>query len=185
MTSGGNPRADFGLTNLDNRHGFTAAGNWEPRRGLGLGATFTYYTGNPVNELVGDDVNNDLDTFDRPTRGRDDARTPILSEVDANGYAIHNTMPGHSDFLALNLRVQYASPGCHGSQTRRLLGAVQPHESQQFRQPVQRAHEHLVQRADQCRLATHHATRTAVTRNSRPQGPRNQGPGLSQESAVA
>jgi hypothetical protein len=46
-----------------------------------------------VNELVGDDVNNDLDNFDRPTRGRDDARMPILSDVDANGYAIHIRCP--------------------------------------------------------------------------------------------
>jgi hypothetical protein len=118
VTSGSNPRGDYGVTNLDNRHGFTAAGNWEPWGGLGLGATFTYYTGNPVNELVGDDVNNDLDNFDRPTRGRDDARMPILSDVDANGYAIHNTMPGHSDFLALNLRVQYSLP--MGAMDRRL-----------------------------------------------------------------
>jgi hypothetical protein len=118
VTSGSNPRGDYGVTNLDNRHGFTAAGNWEPWGGLGLGATFTYYTGNPVNELVGDDVNNDLDNFDRPTRGRDDARMPILSNVDANGYAIHNTMPGHSDFLALNLRVQYSLP--MGAMDRRL-----------------------------------------------------------------
>ena len=73
VTSGLNPRADFGLTNLDNRHGFTAGGNWDAWRGLGLGATFAYYTGNPVNELVGDDVNNDLDNFDRPMKGRDDA----------------------------------------------------------------------------------------------------------------
>jgi hypothetical protein len=107
VTSGLNPRSDFGITNLDNRHALTAGGNWDPWRGLGIGATFTYYTGNPVNELSGDDVNNDLDNFDRPIVGRDDATTPILSEVDANGYAIHNTMPGHSDFLALNLRVQY------------------------------------------------------------------------------
>jgi hypothetical protein len=86
------------------------AGNWDPWRGLGLGATFTYYTGNPVNELVGDDVNNDLDTFDRPQLGRDDARMPILSELDSRGYAVHNSMPGHQDFLALNLRVQYEIP---------------------------------------------------------------------------
>ncbi len=110
LTSGSNPRGDYGLTNVDNRHGFTAAGNWDPWGGLGLGATFTYYTGNPVNELVGDDTNNDLDNFDRPQRGRDDARRPILSELDARGYAIHNTMPGYSDFLALNLRVQYEIP---------------------------------------------------------------------------
>jgi hypothetical protein len=118
VTSGLNPRGDYGVTNLDNRHGFTAAGNWDPWRGLGLGATFVYYTGNPVNELVGDDVNNDLDNFDRPTKGRDDRTRPILSEVDANGYAIHNTMPGHSDFTALNLRVQYAFP--LGAMDRRL-----------------------------------------------------------------
>ena len=69
-----------------------------------------YYSGNPVNELLGDDVNNDLDDFDRPIKGRDDAEIPILSEVDANGYAKHNTMPGHSDYMALNLRVQYKIP---------------------------------------------------------------------------
>ena len=118
VTNGHNPRADFGLANLNNRHGFTAGGNLEAGRGLGVGATFVYYTGNPVNELVGDDVNNDLDNFDRPIRGRDDATMPILSEVDANGYAIHNTMPGYSDYLALNLRVQYEFP--LGAMARRL-----------------------------------------------------------------
>jgi len=118
VTSGTNPRGDYGLTNVDNRHGFAAAGNWDPWRGLGLGATFTYYTGNPVNELVGDDVNNDLDNFDRPQRGRDDARLPILSKLDSRGYAIHNAMPGHQDFLALNLRVQYELP--LGGQARRM-----------------------------------------------------------------
>jgi hypothetical protein len=118
VTSGINPRGDYGVTNLDNRHGFTAGGNWDAWRGLAVGATFVYYTGNPVNELVGDDVNNDLDAFDRPTKGRDDATLPILSEVDANGYAIHNTMPGHSDYLALNLRTQYELP--LGAAARRL-----------------------------------------------------------------
>ncbi|MGH9256680.1 MAG: TonB-dependent receptor domain-containing protein, partial [Vicinamibacterales bacterium] len=118
VTSGLNPRADYGLMNLDNRHGFTAGGNWDAWRGLGLGATFVYYTGNPVNELVGDDVNNDLDNTDRPVKGRNDATRPILSEVDANGYAIHNTMPGHSDYLAVNLRVQYELP--LGAMARRL-----------------------------------------------------------------
>jgi Carboxypeptidase regulatory-like domain/TonB dependent receptor/TonB-dependent Receptor Plug Domain len=110
VTNGHNARADYGLTNLNNTHGFTAGGNWDVGRGLGIGATFVYYTGNPVNELVGDDVNNDLDDFDRPIRGRDDADMPILSELDANGYAIHNTMPGHSDFTTVNLRVQYELP---------------------------------------------------------------------------
>ena len=83
VTSGLNPRADFGLSNLANRHAFTAGGNWDVGHGLGVGSTFVYYTGNPVNELVGDDVNNDLDDFDRPIKGRDDKTIPILSEVDA------------------------------------------------------------------------------------------------------
>ena len=118
VTSGLDPRADFGLANGNNHHGFTAGGNWDGWRGLGIGATFVYYTGNPVNELVGDDVNNDLDDFDRPIRGRDDGEMPILSELDANGYAIHNTMPGYSDYLALNLRMQYELP--LGAMARRL-----------------------------------------------------------------
>jgi hypothetical protein len=107
VTSGLNPRADFGLSNLANRHAFTAGGNWDVGRGLGIGSTFVYYTGNPVNELLGDDVNGDLDDFDRPIKGRDDKTLPILSELDANGYAIHNSMPGYADYMALNLRVQY------------------------------------------------------------------------------
>ena len=53
VTSGLNPRADFGLSNLANRHAFTTGGNWDVWRGLGIGATFVYYTGNPVNELAG------------------------------------------------------------------------------------------------------------------------------------
>jgi hypothetical protein len=110
VTSGLNPRADFGLSNLNNRQAFTVGGNWAAWRGLALGTTFAYYTGNPVNELLGVDVNNDLDDFDRPIKGRDDARIPILSEVDAKGYAIHNSMPGVSDYLALNLRAQYEVP---------------------------------------------------------------------------
>jgi hypothetical protein len=89
---------------------FTLGGNWEAWRGLAIGTTFSYYTGNPVNELLGDDVNGDLDDFDRPIKGRDDATRPIRSEVDANGYAIRNSMPGVSDYLALNLRVQYEVP---------------------------------------------------------------------------
>ena len=76
MTSGLNPRADYGVFNLDNRHAFTTGGNWDVGRGLGIGATFVYYTGNPVNEMLGDDVNNDLDEFDRPIKGRDDADLP-------------------------------------------------------------------------------------------------------------
>ncbi len=45
-------------------------------------------------------------------------------------------MPGYSDYLALNLRVQLRLRlRRRGEQARRLLGAVQRSESQRFRQP--------------------------------------------------
>jgi outer membrane receptor protein involved in Fe transport len=101
-----NPREDYGLANLDNRHAFTAGGNWEPGGGFGIGATFVYYSGNPVSEIVGVDVNGDGDRFDRPVRGRDDATRPIVSKLDANGRAIRNGIEG-SNKMQLNLRLQY------------------------------------------------------------------------------
>jgi hypothetical protein len=103
-----NPRGDYGLTNFDNRHAFSAGGNWNAWRDFGVGATFRYYSGNPVNETVGVDRNNDRDStnFDRPLRGRDDATLPIESPLDANGLAIRNGLKGE-DKMLLDLRLQY------------------------------------------------------------------------------
>jgi outer membrane receptor protein involved in Fe transport len=101
-----NPREDYGLANLDNRHALTAGGNWEPWGGLGVGATFAYYSGNPASEVVGADANGDGDNFDRPVRGRDDATRPILSKLDASGRAIRNGIEG-SNKMQVNLRLQY------------------------------------------------------------------------------
>jgi hypothetical protein len=103
-----NPRLDYGLANTDNRHAFTSAANWDAWRGLGIGATFRYYSGNPVNETLGRDANADRDAanFDRPVRGRDDATLPIVSPVDANGLAIRNGIKGNNKIL-LDLRLQY------------------------------------------------------------------------------
>ena len=108
-----NPRLDYGLANTDNRHAFTSAANWDAWRGLGVGATFRYYSGNPVNETLGRDANGDRDNqitgqgaADRPVRGRDDATVPIVSKVDANGLAIRNGIKGNNKVL-LDLRLQY------------------------------------------------------------------------------
>jgi hypothetical protein len=103
-----NPRLDYGLANTDNRHAFTSAANWEAWRGLGIGATFRYYSGTPVNETLGRDANADRDAaaFDRPVKGRDDATIPIVSPVDANGLAIRNGIKGNNKIL-LDLRLQY------------------------------------------------------------------------------
>jgi Carboxypeptidase regulatory-like domain/TonB dependent receptor/TonB-dependent Receptor Plug Domain len=102
------PRLDYGLGNTDNRHAITSAANWDAWRGLGIGATFRYYSGNPANETLGRDANGDRDgpTFDRPMRGRDDAVLPIVSAVDANGLAIRNGIKGSNKVL-LDLRMQY------------------------------------------------------------------------------
>jgi outer membrane receptor protein involved in Fe transport len=103
-----NPRLDYGLANTDNRHAFTSGANWDVWRGLGIGASFRYYSGNPANETIGRDGNADRDstTFDRPVRGRDDATLPIVSEVDANGLAIRNGIKGNNK-ISLDVRMQY------------------------------------------------------------------------------
>jgi carboxypeptidase family protein/TonB-dependent receptor-like protein len=103
-----NPRLDYGLANTDNRHAFASGADWNAWRGLGVGASFRYYSGNPVNEHLGRDANGDRDaaTFDRPVRGRDDATLPIVSPVDANGLAIRNGIKGKNKIL-LDMRLQY------------------------------------------------------------------------------
>ena len=103
-----NPRLDYGLANTDNRHAFTSGANWDVWRGLGVGASFRYYSGQPANETLGRDGNGDRDstTFDRPVRGRDDATLPIVSKVDANGLAIRNGIKGNNK-INLDVRMQY------------------------------------------------------------------------------
>jgi hypothetical protein len=101
-----NPRLDYGLATFDNRHAFTTGGNWNAWRDFGLGATFRYYSGNPVNETVGTDANRDNDTFDRPLKGRDDLTKPIVSKLDENGMAVRNGLKG-TDKMLLDMRLQY------------------------------------------------------------------------------
>ena len=112
-----NPRRDYGLSNYDNRHAFTAGGNWDPWRGLSTGATFRFYSGNPVNETVGLDTNGDRDNTDRPVKGVDDKVRPILSPVDGQGMAVRNGIPGAHKTI-LDLRLSYV----HKLQDQRTAG---------------------------------------------------------------
>lgn len=100
------PRSDYGRTNFDNRHAFVAGANADIWKGLGGGLIFRYYSGNPINEIVGTDVNRDRDTFDRPVAGVDDRTSPILSPLDANGRAIRNGIDGENQVI-LDARLQY------------------------------------------------------------------------------
>jgi hypothetical protein len=101
------PRSDYGRANFDNRHALSSSFYVTAWRGLGLGAVYRYYSGHPINELVGRDVNGDRDNFDRPVAGVDDATLPIRSKLDASGRAIRNGIDG-PDVWNVDLRSQYS-----------------------------------------------------------------------------
>ena len=101
-----NPRRDYSRANFDNRHQVNASVNATLWRGLGAGAVFSYYSGFPINETVGTDVNGDRDNFDRPIAGVDDLTRPIVSPLDSQGQAIRNGIDGENVML-LDLRFQY------------------------------------------------------------------------------
>lgn len=101
-----NPRGDYGRSNLDNRHALAASANIDVWRGLGAGFVFRTYSGRPINETVGTDVNGDEVNNDRPVKGVHDLTLPILSPVDANGRAIPFGIDGVKQVL-LDGRFQY------------------------------------------------------------------------------
>jgi hypothetical protein len=100
------PRQDYGRSNFDNRHAFVTGFSVNPFGGLTTGAIFRYYSGYPINETVGTDVNADRDNNDRPVRGVHDATRPIVSEVDSTGRAVRNGIDGEAA-KNLDLQVQY------------------------------------------------------------------------------
>jgi len=107
------PRLDYGRCARDNRHAFATSANVDIWKGLGAGMVFRAYSGYPINETVGSDVNGDGANNDRPKAGLNDL-TPlpsgrpgtILSELDSRGYAIRNGLQGERKVL-LDGRVQY------------------------------------------------------------------------------
>jgi hypothetical protein len=101
-----NPRDDYARANFDNRHALAFSLNVNPWRGLGAGAVFRYYSGYPISEIVGTDVNGDRDNFERPVRGVHDATRPIVSAVDSSGRAVRNGIDGEEQMI-LDLRLQY------------------------------------------------------------------------------
>jgi len=100
------PRMDYGRSNQDNRHAFVTSFSVTPWRALTVGTIFRAYSGYPINETIGSDVNGDRDNIDRPVRGVHDLERPILSEVDSNGRAVRNGIDGNGTKL-LDLSLQY------------------------------------------------------------------------------
>jgi hypothetical protein len=100
------PRRDYGACLRDNRHAFASSANVEIWRGLGAGMSFRAYSGYPINETIGSDVNGDGINNDRPVRGVNDLTRPIVSKVDAQGMAVRNGVDGPNKVL-LDARAQY------------------------------------------------------------------------------
>jgi carboxypeptidase family protein/TonB-dependent receptor-like protein len=108
-----NPRLDYGRCDRDNTHAFASSANIDLTHGFGAGFVFRTYSGYPINETVGTDVNGDGTTNDRPTKGVNDiaalpsGRSPaIVSAVDSRGVAVRNGINGEHKTI-LDGRFQY------------------------------------------------------------------------------
>ncbi len=100
------PEYDYGRCDRDNTHAFASSANFDVWKGIGAGFVFRTYSGYPINETVGSDVNGDGTNNDRPKQGVDDLTMPIVSAVDSRGYAVRNGIDGQHK-LILDGRVQY------------------------------------------------------------------------------
>jgi predicted outer membrane repeat protein len=107
------PRLDYGRCDRDNNHAFATSAYVDRGRGFGGGIVFRAYSGYPINETVGTDVNGDGTNNDRPKQGVNDLVTlpsglpgTILSPVDSRGVAVRNGIDGEKQVL-LDGRVQY------------------------------------------------------------------------------
>jgi hypothetical protein len=108
-----NPRLDYGRCDRDNTHAFASSANFDLSHGFGAGFVFRTYSGYPINEVVGSDVNADGTNNDRPIKGVNDL-TPlvsgqpaaIVSAVDSRGVAVRNGINGEHKTL-LDGRFQY------------------------------------------------------------------------------
>jgi len=89
------PRLDYGRCDRDNTHAFATSANVDLTHGLGAGMVFRTYSGYPINETTGTDVNGDGTTNDRPQKGVNDLNgVTIRSPLDSRGFAIRNGIPG-------------------------------------------------------------------------------------------
>ena len=101
-----NPRRDYGACLRDNEHAFASSANVDIWRGLGAGMVFSAYSGYPINETIGSDVNGDGINNDRPVRGVHDLTRPIASKIDSQGMAVRNGIDGPNKVI-LDARAQY------------------------------------------------------------------------------
>ena len=72
-----NPRLDYGRCDRDNTTRLRRARNVDLGNGFGAGFVFRAYSGYPINETVGTDVNGDGTNNDRPMKGVNDLHAAI------------------------------------------------------------------------------------------------------------
>ena len=108
-----NPRLDYGRCDRDNIHAFATSAYVDIGKGFGGGIVFRAYSGYPINETVGTDVNGDGTNNDRPMKGVNDIAplpsgkpSTIVSAVDDRGVAVRNGIDGEKQVL-LDGRFQY------------------------------------------------------------------------------
>jgi hypothetical protein len=103
------PRADYGRFVSDRTHVLAMSGTVNPWRSLNIATVVSAISGAAINEVVGRDVNGDLDNNDRPIRGIDDLVFPIRSAVDSQGRAVINGLDGPGSFL-IDVSFRYQIP---------------------------------------------------------------------------
>ena len=130
------PRADYGRFTSDRRHVFAASGTVNPWQSLNVATVVSAISGAPVNEIVGRDVNGDLDVTDRPIRGIDDNVFPIRSALDSQGRAVINGLESvdlfYDIFNVLNRENLVAPTGNRASPTFMVPTAAQFPRQMQF-----------------------------------------------------
>ena len=82
------PRLDYGRCDRDNVHAFATSAYVDIGKGFGGGIVFRAYSGYPINETVGTDVNGDGTNNDRPMKGVNDLATL------PSGHAGHDPVGG-------------------------------------------------------------------------------------------
>ena len=132
-----------------------------PFGGLSTGAIFRYYSGYPINETIGTDVNGDRDNNDRPVAGVHDLTRPILSPLDANGSAVRNGIDGNSTTL-LDLQLQYVFRLPAAADGRPLRGNLQRVEQGQPGQPHRQPQQPQLHGAGRGRVDALGAARDSV-----------------------
>ncbi len=104
-----NPGADSGEFVSNRRQVLAMSASVNPWKTLNIATVVSAISGAWINETVGVDVNKDSDNNDRPIKGIDDTKAPIVSPLDSQGRAVINGIQGPGSFL-VDVSFRYQIP---------------------------------------------------------------------------